>query len=119
MRRHPSDKCRRYIPYEACAGFSEEFVSAEACCAEERHLRVHSGRDAEARPAGRLCNDEKGSFRCDDTFRFVESLTEAERADTGNCLKVGSPPSRWFRFAIGGKSSEPFTWPTSTKTKSR
>ncbi len=80
-----------YIPYEACAGFSEEFVSAESMLCLKKDvcacIRVVTQRPD---PQDASVMTERGSFRCDDTFRFVESLTEAERARyRGNCLKCG------------------------------
>ncbi|MHC4538974.1 MAG: PAS domain S-box protein [Planctomycetota bacterium] len=80
-----------YIPYESCVGFSREFLSEErmlclnkdVCVCTRVVTRAPDPQDARAMT-------ERGSFHCDDTSRFVESLTEAERARyRGACQKHG------------------------------
>jgi PAS domain S-box-containing protein len=80
-----------YIPYESCVGFSEEFVSAESrlCLGKDVCACIRVVAQApDPQDAGVMT--DKGSFRCDDTFGFIDSLTPGEKARyRGNCLKHG------------------------------
>jgi PAS domain S-box-containing protein len=80
-----------YIPYESCAGFSEEFVSVESMLCLNKDVCACIRVVAHAPdPQDASVMTERGSFRCDDMFRFFESLTEAEKARyRSNCLKRG------------------------------
>jgi len=80
-----------YIPYESCAGFSEEFVAAESMLCMEKDVCACIRVVAQTPdPQDEPVMTERGSFRCDDTFGFVGSLTDAEKTRyRGNCLKVG------------------------------
>jgi len=80
-----------YIPYESCAGFSEEFLSEEGTLSLNGDVcvcvRVVS-QSPEPRDARVMT--PKGSFRCDNTFNFVASLSENEKKRfRGNCVKAG------------------------------
>ncbi len=98
----------RYIPYESCAGFSDEFVSAESMLCLNRDVCACTRIVTQTPdPQDASVMTDKGSFRCDNMFRFVESLTEAERARyRGTCLKHGFAsvavvPIRYRDKAIG------------------
>lgn len=97
-----------HIPYESCTGFSEEFLSLEndlslnedvcAC------IRVIA-QTPEPQDAGVMTR--RGSFCCNNTFGFIESLTENEQKRfRGNCVKAGFAsvavvPIRYRRRTIG------------------
>ena len=96
------------IPYESCAGFSEEFVSAESMLCLDKDVCACIRVVAQTPdPQDKPVMTERGSFRCDDTFGFVKSLTETEKARyRGNCLKAGFAsvavvPVRYRQKVIG------------------
>jgi PAS domain S-box-containing protein len=80
-----------YIPYESCAGFSEEFVSVESMLCLNKDVCACIRVVAQAPdPQDARVMTERGSFRCDDMLRFFQSLTEAEKARyRSHCLKRG------------------------------
>jgi PAS domain S-box-containing protein len=80
-----------HIPYESSVGFSEDFLSLEndlslhkdACVC----IRVIT-QTLERQEAGFMT--AKGSFHCDNTFTFLDSLSEDEKKQNrGNCPKAG------------------------------
>lgn len=80
-----------YIPYESYVGFSEEFLSVESNLSLNEDvcacIRVVT-QAPETQDAG--VTNERGSFRCDNTFNFVNSLSENQKKRfRGNCLKMG------------------------------
>ncbi len=81
----------KYIPYESCAGFSEEFVSAESMLCLSKDVCACTRVVAQTPdPQDASVMTDRGSFRCDNMFRFVESLSEAEKARyRSTCLKCG------------------------------
>jgi PAS domain S-box-containing protein len=97
-----------HIPYESCVGFSKEFLSEESvlclnkdvCVCTRVVMQTPDPQDARAMT-------ERGSFRCDNTSRFVESLTETERARyRGACQRHGFAsvaviPIRYRRKTFG------------------
>ncbi|HWR57812.1 MAG TPA: histidine kinase dimerization/phospho-acceptor domain-containing protein, partial [Thermodesulfovibrionales bacterium] len=79
------------IPYEACAGFSPEFIASESLlslkldqCACTRI--VLGAPEPQDMPAMTLA----GSFYCNNTMKFVEGLTDEEKARfRGVCIRSG------------------------------
>lgn len=79
------------IPYESCVGFSEEFLLLEnnLCLHEDTCVciriitQIPELHDADFMTI-------KGSFRCSNTFNFVDSLAEEEKKQyRGNCPRAG------------------------------
>lgn len=79
------------IPYESYVGFGKEYLSEgrvlclnkDTCVCTRVATQAPDPQDAQAMT-------KRGSFRCDNMLRFVESLTEAEKARyRGTCLKHG------------------------------
>ncbi|TFG47533.1 MAG: PAS domain S-box protein, partial [Candidatus Brocadiia bacterium] len=80
-----------YIPYKAYTGFCEEFLTLESKLSLNEDvcacIRVVTNRPD---PQDAVVMTEKGSFRCDNTFNFVDSLSENEKKRfRGNCLHAG------------------------------
>ena len=80
-----------YIPYESHIGFSDEFLAMEnmlclktdACAC----IRVIS---QSPEPQDTPVMTSKGSFLCDNTFKFVDSLpAKVRRRYRGNCMRFG------------------------------
>jgi PAS domain S-box-containing protein len=80
-----------FIPYESSVGFSDVFLSLES--------RLSIGKDVCAcirvitqtpEPQDAAVMTSRGSFRCDNTFKFISKLTEKEKSRyRGNCVKSG------------------------------
>lgn len=96
------------IPYGAWEGFSEEFLESESNLSLENDqcvcIRVISGI---ADPQDISAMTEGGSFRCDDSFSFIEGLSEGERGRfRGVCVKSGFASIAvvpiWYRKRIVG-----------------
>ncbi len=80
-----------YIPYESHVGFSEEFLLTENILSLNKDIctcvRVVT-KDND--PHGEKVMTERGSFRCDDTIEFVNSLAEDEKdLYRSHCSKCG------------------------------
>ena len=80
-----------HIPYESYVGFDEKFLSLEnnlclhedVCACIRVIARTPEPQDAKVMTA-------RGSFRCDNTFSFVDSLSENEKKQyRGTCIKTG------------------------------
>lgn len=79
------------IPYAACNGFSRGFRETESCLSLERDrctcIRIFTGG---ALPAEKQALTGSGSFRCDNTFKFMSGLAERERAKfRDTCVEAG------------------------------
>ncbi len=80
-----------YIPYESYVGFDQEFWESENLLSIKYDqcacIRVVTGNpDLQDRPT----MTPAGSFRCENTFEFVESLSEEEKARfRGVCIENG------------------------------
>jgi PAS domain S-box-containing protein len=79
------------IPYESSVGFSKKFLSLEnnlslhkdACVCIRVITQASEAQDSCAMTA-------RGSFRCEDTFGFVDSLSEEQKKRyQGNCPRAG------------------------------
>ena len=80
-----------FIPYESSVGFSDVFLSLES--------RLSIGKDVCAcirvitqtpEPQDAAVMTSRGSFRCDNTFKFISKLTEKEKSRyRDNCIKSG------------------------------
>jgi len=82
---------RRYIPYESYTGFSREFWESEnwLSIAQDQCacVRIITG---DPDPQDLSMVTSAGSFRCDNTLKFVGSLTEEERGRfRGGCIQNG------------------------------
>ncbi len=98
-----------YIPYESYVGFSEDFMKLESSLCLNKDvcacIRVIS---QEPDPQDVRMMTAKGSFRCENTLSFVESLSEREKNRyRGSCLKYGFAsvaviPIRYRRNVLGG-----------------
>jgi len=79
------------IPYRSYLGFSEEFLSAENMLCLSKDVCVCMRVTLQTpEPQEAHVMTERGSFRCDNTLRFIESLTETEQERyRGNCVKYG------------------------------
>jgi PAS domain S-box-containing protein len=80
-----------YIPYESYLGFSQEFWESENLLSVKYDqcgcIRVVTGNPD---PRDRPLMTPAGSFRCENTFEFVGSLSEEEKARfRGVCIKNG------------------------------
>jgi PAS domain S-box-containing protein len=82
---------KNYIPYQSYLGFSQEFWESENCLSVEYDqcacIRVVTGNpDSQDRPV----MTPAGSFRCENTFEFLDNLSEDERARfRGVCIQNG------------------------------
>ncbi len=80
-----------YIPYESYAGFDREFWESENFLSVKYNqcacIRVVTGNlDPQDLPV----STPAGSFRCENTFEFIGSLSEEEKARfRGVCIKSG------------------------------
>jgi PAS domain S-box-containing protein len=79
------------IPYESYLGFSQEFWESENLLSVKYDqcacIRVATGKPD---PQDRPVMTPAGSFRCENTFEFVGSLSEEEKARfRGVCVKKG------------------------------
>ncbi len=79
------------IPYVSHVGFDKDFLESECWLSVKNDqcscIRVVTG---EPEPQDIPMMRASGSFCCNDTFRFVEGLTEAEQARyRGVCVKIG------------------------------
>lgn len=79
------------IPYESCAGFSPEFLESEGTLSLTRDhcacTRVVAGTPE---PQDAPAMTPNGSFRSDNTMKFVEGLTEEQKARfRGVCVQSG------------------------------
>ncbi len=80
-----------YVPYESYVGFNQEFWESENLLSIKYDqcacIRVVTGNpDPQDRPA----MTPAGSFRCENTFEFVGSLSEEEKARfRGVCIENG------------------------------
>jgi len=82
---------RDYIPYESYVGFSQEFWESENLLSMRYDqcacIRVVTGNPD---PQDSPVMTPAGSFRCENTFEFVERLSEEEKARfRGVCIKNG------------------------------
>ena len=80
-----------YIPYEAHVGFSDEFLTLEKniCLKTDSCLCVRAVCRA-PEPQDKLLLTVKGSFRSNDTRKFINSVSQAEKKRyRGNCFKFG------------------------------
>jgi PAS domain S-box-containing protein len=80
-----------YIPYESHVGFDQEFWESENLLSVKYDqcacIRVVTGRPD---PQDRPVMTPVGSFRCENTFEFIESLLEEEKTRfRGICIKNG------------------------------
>jgi len=99
---------RGEIPYEASAGFSKEFLDQEGCLSVERDecvcTRVVLSKPC---PQDEPAMTPAGSFRCNDTLKFVGAMKEEDRrAYRGACVMagfatVGIVPIRYSGIALG------------------
>jgi len=79
------------IPYESFTGFSKSFMESENLLSVKRDMcaciRVVTGR---LEPQDATVMTPSGSFYCNNTFKFVSSLSEEEKARfRGMCIKTG------------------------------
>lgn len=79
------------VPYESYKGFSGEFRESENCLSIKQDqcicLRVIAGNPE---PQDRPALTPAGSFYCNNTFRFIEGLSTAEKARyRGVCIQEG------------------------------
>lgn len=79
------------VPYESYVGFSKEFVESENALKIDTDqcacTRIMAGRPG---PQDLPCLTPNGSFQCQNTFYFVESLSETEKGQfRGVCIKAG------------------------------
>ncbi|MDH5201950.1 MAG: PAS domain S-box protein [Nitrospirota bacterium] len=79
------------IPYESFTGFSKTFMESENFLSVKRDMcaciRVVTGR---LEPQDATVMTPGGSFYCNNTFKFVSSLSEEEKARfRGMCIKTG------------------------------
>lgn len=80
-----------FIPYVSCVGFNEEFLSLESNLCLNRDacacIRVIAQK---LEPQDTSVISKKGSFHCNNTFKFIDALSESEKNRfRGNCLKAG------------------------------
>jgi len=80
-----------YIPYESYVGFGQEFWESENLLSVRYDqcacIRVATGNPD---PQDKPVMTPAGSFHCENTFEFIESLSEEEKARfRGTCIKNG------------------------------
>ena len=80
-----------YIPYESCIGFSEDFLELEnMLCLNKDTCACIRIINRTAEPQDKTVMTPRGSFCCENSFKFIKKLTKKQQARfRGNCVRKG------------------------------